>query len=653
MRNILLLAVLAALPTLRAAEPFIWSYWCHEPADHLRRMGTNPSVFTLGEWMPKWYERMHGEELISRAAGYGVNHVYMHFFKGFGLKHEQGEMERTREFAKIAHAKGVKILAYCTFGSVYYETFKDEFPGLEDWMARDQNGRIMEYGGVAGQYYRWRPCVESREYVDYLKKVISYGIEHVGIDGFHFDNSQIDPCYCERCQAAFRDWLAENVKDPRAICGLGHFRNVRIPPTPQNIEVGGETHDPLAIWALRFRKARQERFFAELFAHVKSYGADKLIMHNSGYMRYTWNTTASYSKTALAADIQIIENPFQIRVQNDRVWTQILGYKMSRRFGFRVMDGTWYRNPDGTQTIPRDADRFERFFAQGMIYGNVCGAAWMPRSVKIGDRTIMDLPAVDGAMRRAFGHFRAHADLYDGGPVARTHLLYSEDNCYGMSRGWANAGFTNLLHLAERLNTARIPYTVAVEDDIGNIPAGDALVLPDLRYARVAQHDRLVAAAARGVRLVLTGPYGLYDENGVERDLANPIVGLSRAKGLSHDLPADEAVTIRDESAKEVPYAVIETSVNGAGDFVFHVLRPDNETVLGRVTIEIPNGRIHSGSEPELHSFDAGCRLVSSEVGEGRAILAVDGLKTFASIRFRQLRQDSVPVEGPLMEQQR
>jgi len=634
MKHLLLLASLAVVPNLRAAEPFIWSYWCHEPADHLRRMGTNPSVFTLGEWMPKWYERMHGEELISRAAGYGVNHVYMHFFKGFGLRHEHDEMERTREFAKIAHARGVKILAYCTFGTVYYETIKDEFPDLESWMARDQSGRIVEYGGVAGQYYRWRPCIESREYVDYLKKVISYGIEHVGIDGFHFDNSQINPCYCERCQAAFRAWLTENVKDPHPICGLRHFRHVRIPPMPQHAEGGDEVHDPLTIWAVRFRKARHERFFAELFGHVKSYGRDKLILHNSGYMRKTWNTAASYSKPALDADFQIIENPYTVRVEKGRAYTQILGYKMSRRIGFRLMDGTWYRNPDGTVTIPRDSDRFERFFAQGIVYGNVCGAAWMPRSTKTGDRTIMDLPAVDGAMKRAFGYFRAHADLYDGGPVAKAHLLYSEDNCYGMSRKGFNAGFCDILDLAERLNVARIPYTVAMENDIEKIPAGDTLVLPDLRYARVAQHDRLVAAAARGVRLVLTGQYGLYNENGIERDLEDPIIGLSRAKGISHDLPTEEAVAVRDANGKDVPFATIETTVNAAGDFIFHILRPDNETTLGRVTITIPNGRLRKGQKPEHFTFDADCRLVDATVEEGRAVLTVDGLKTFATVRF-------------------
>ena len=72
---------LAIVPVLAT----VWSYWNHEPADHLRRMSySKPSVFTLGEWMPQWCERLHGEELIAKAADLGVDTVYCHFFKGFG-----------------------------------------------------------------------------------------------------------------------------------------------------------------------------------------------------------------------------------------------------------------------------------------------------------------------------------------------------------------------------------------------------------------------------------------------------------------------------------------------------------------------------------------------------------------------------------------
>ncbi|MBO5480911.1 MAG: hypothetical protein J6A63_06975 [Clostridia bacterium] len=41
----------------------VWSNWSHEPIDHLRRLGpTRTSVFTLGEWLPEWYDRIHSEE---------------------------------------------------------------------------------------------------------------------------------------------------------------------------------------------------------------------------------------------------------------------------------------------------------------------------------------------------------------------------------------------------------------------------------------------------------------------------------------------------------------------------------------------------------------------------------------------------------------
>ena len=115
-----------------SASATVWSYWNHEPADHLRRMGySRPSVFTVGEWLPQWYDRLHGEELISKVADCGVDTVYSHFFKGFGIKHEHAEMERTKEFAKIAHRHGVKVLGYCQFNSLYYEAMLDEVPDLE------------------------------------------------------------------------------------------------------------------------------------------------------------------------------------------------------------------------------------------------------------------------------------------------------------------------------------------------------------------------------------------------------------------------------------------------------------------------------------------------------------------------------------------
>ena len=105
MMNRLLLSLLAfvSLNSSGVESPVVWSYWNHEPADHLRRMSyCRATIFSIGDWLPQWYGRLHGEELVSHAAELGVNTVYCHYFKGFGLVHERAEMERTRQFAEIA-----------------------------------------------------------------------------------------------------------------------------------------------------------------------------------------------------------------------------------------------------------------------------------------------------------------------------------------------------------------------------------------------------------------------------------------------------------------------------------------------------------------------------------------------------------------------
>jgi hypothetical protein len=84
--------VAAEDPTARAAasQPLYWSWWGWEPLDHYRRVGGNvAAVDTAAPWVQKWYDRLHSEELVAKMAGLGVNLAITHYFKGFGLKHEQ------------------------------------------------------------------------------------------------------------------------------------------------------------------------------------------------------------------------------------------------------------------------------------------------------------------------------------------------------------------------------------------------------------------------------------------------------------------------------------------------------------------------------------------------------------------------------------
>ena len=612
----------------------VWSYWNHEPADHLRRMSySSPSVFTIGEWLPQWYERLHGEELIAKAADLGVDTVYCHFFKGFGLRHEHAEIERTKEFAKIAHSRGVKVLGYCQMNSLYYETMLGEVPDLEKWTRREADGSVGTY---SGGYYRWSPCVESREFIDYLKKAIRYGMEEVGLDGFHFDNSYTRNCHCERCQEAFRTWLAENVPNPREKCGLSDFDHVRIPPKPELLESAYELHDSMHIWRQKFRHTQTARFHKEIFDYVKSFGADKIVLHNPAFGRGRFDTAAvDVAVEPESCDFLMAENPRFIREgKGGALVTQVASYKLGRRFGFKVFDSTWPKVQADDEWsepragIPRDADSILRFYAQGMIYGDIAGCPWLVRSTKKGAEVILDDPLQTELAGRVFKFYRTSRErLYDTVPTARTKLLYSTDNFYGWSG--SAGGFAAFFDASERLNREGVPYVIATEDDVAAMTSGELLVLPDIRFLSQHLYDAIAAAGGRGVRILPLGRAGLYDENGMERAKDNPIIGLSNVSNKVAEIPAEFTVEMSERGI------MAETQVNKRGELVLHLLRPGNASTLGELRVAIGDGR--ATDKAELFSIEDGCAIGEVRCNEsGRTVLTVRNFRTTCSIVFRE-----------------
>ena len=607
----------------------VWTYWNHEPADHLRRMSSPPSVFTVGNWLPQWYERLHGEDLIAKAADFGVDTVYCHFFKGFGLDHERAEMDRTKAFVKIAHAHGVKVLGYCQLNSLYYEAMLEEVPDLEKWVARRIDGGIDTY---ADCYYRWAPCIESREFIGYLKKVIRYGIEEIGLDGFHFDNSYARDCHCERCQNAFRDWLTANIANPRETCGLDNFRHVRIPPMLATDSNGQELHDSFMIWRQKFRHARLAAFHKEIFDFVKSFGSEKITLHNPAFGRNDFELRGlDVALTPSSCDFMMAENPRFIRAEADgRLVTQTAAYKLGRRFGFKVFDSTWPKVTDveGANShteIPRDADAIARFYAQGMIYGDIAGCPWLVRSTKRGDEVILDDP-MQAKAARAFRFFHENEErLFAGTPVAKTRVLYATDTFYGWH--WESSGFSSFAGACERLNAEAVPYMIATETDLADMGRGELLVVPDVRYLSQGLYDAIAAAGKRGVKILSLGLAGLYDENGKERAKDSPVIGLSQVENRVEDVPPEFKIEVSERGI------MAEMQVNNRGERVLHLLRPGNASTLGELRIAIDGGL--AIGETELFSFEDGCVLGDVRRDDaGRTVLAVRNFRTMCSIVF-------------------
>ena len=618
----------------------VWSYWNHEPADHLRRMSySRPSVFTLGEWMPEWYERLHGEELISEAASLGIDTVYCHFFKGFGLKHEHAEMLRTKEFVKIARARGVKVLGYCQMNSLYNETMLGEVPELKDWTVRTYEGSVGLY---CRQYYRWSPCIESRGFRDYLKKAIRYGIEDVGLDGFHFDNSYTRDCHCERCQKAFRKWLTANIKNPREVLGIADFNHVRLPPLINLGEGGQEWHDPLMLGAFRFRHAQVADFHREIFDYVKSFGGEKIVLHNPAYGRTDFAGRAvDLAVQPASCDFLLAENSRFIRAEKDGSFvTQTVAYKLGRRLGFRVFNSSWPKVrtdddfSDPRAGIPRDADSMLRFYAEGMIYGDIAGCPWLVRSTKKGAGVILDDPVQKSAARTAFGFYRKHRErLYDTVPVAKAHLLYATDTFYGWT--YKGSGFQSFMNAAERLNEQAVTYRIILESDITNLKSGDLLVLPDVRFLSRTLYEAIAAAGDRGVKILPLGQTGQYDENGRERAKDNPIVGFVKVANKVSAIPQEYKVQM---SASGI---MAETQVNKNGEFVLHLLRPGNTSTIAELNVAFgdvcADGCANlKALNPELFSFDDGCTLAGAKHDAAGCTLRIRNFRTMCSIVFKK-----------------
>ena len=612
----------------------VWTYWNHECADHLRRSSAgSDSVFAIGDWLPQWYERLHGDELIAKAADCGVDTVYCHFFKGFGLGHEQVEMERTKEFAARAHANGVKVLGYCQFNSLYYEELINEIPDLEKWTARKVDGSISTYGGF---YYRWSPCIECREFKAYLKKVVEYGIKDIGLDGFHFDNSYARDCHCERCQAAFRQYLSRTIKNPRETCGLSSFRNVRIP----NRE---GVADPLTICLQRFRHAQLAAFHREMFDFVKSFGRDKLVLHNPGYGRKPFDLRGVDAEIEpKSCDFMMAENPRFIHAGMDgRLVTQVFAYKIGRCFGFKVFDSTWPKLKDNESGmdkvgIPQSQDSIDRFYAQGMIYGDIAGCPWLVRSTRKGGEVILDDPLQYESAARAFKFYRTHRErLYDTIPVARAHLLYATDTFYGWC--FEANGFKSFIDASERLNAEAVPYTVIGKNDMAFLKAGELLVLPDLRFMSDDLYQEIVAAATRGVKILQTGKAGEYHETGRARSVDDPAVELRAIHSKVSEVPAEFKVDISREGI------MVETQMNKKGEFVMHLLRPANDLPIDDLVVAMCD-RNHFG-DAELFSFDNGCGLVGTAHREDGGIsLKVRNFRTMCSIVFCKTKNEKKGV---------
>ena len=140
----------------------------HEPIFHRLRTGNS----TAEEWR-RW-ERETSTENLDLLGELGVRHALIACAKGFGLEYEKPLIERAARFAEQAAERGIATRIYVQGFCVYYETFLAETPEAADWLARQQNGDVIPWGGQT--FRRWMDPTR-REFWDYQRRLLAYVLD--------------------------------------------------------------------------------------------------------------------------------------------------------------------------------------------------------------------------------------------------------------------------------------------------------------------------------------------------------------------------------------------------------------------------------------------------------------------------------------------
>jgi hypothetical protein len=522
---------LAARQAQVTAAPYYWAWWGWEPFEHNVRLG-GPSYTTDGGawWASKWYDRLHREELVQKMAGVGVNLAVTHFYKGFGLKFERPQWQRTAALVKVAHQYGLKVLGYCQFASLYYETFLAEEPQAEDWAQRGADGGLKPYEGA--QYYRWRPCFNHPDFRAYVKRAVRVGIEEVHLDGFNFDNCLSGPCYCERCTKLFRAWLARRYPQPMTQFGIDSFDHVRQPPAPAKPV---QIHDPVVRAWIRWRCECLGGFVQEITSYARSLRPDVILMANPSHpcgagdtaLRSVWPVWVGRH-----LNLMITENANSPELAADLLVSQVRAHKNAAAIGYRSVPTTWAegggreKSPDASQRLPQTAAEIGLQVAEAAANGGVPGANWATRALGGGDRMRIDRPELRAALGQYLGFVRQHEAVFSAARPLNDVVVLHAFPSLAFNGQYA---MEQIAAVEEVLIRSGYSWGVAFDDDLRRLDASSVVVLAGQTHLSDATCAAVQRFADRGGAVVLLGDNGLYDDEGRLLE-ANRLAGLHGAR---------------------------------------------------------------------------------------------------------------------------
>lgn len=484
-------------------QNWLWTYGSHEPLSMFLR---GRRLWTAGLkggslWASKWHHDYDSRDNIRKMAELGMNVLLSRFYKGMGWDFEAADFPAVQQFARDCHAEGIKVLAYVQFGTLYFEVMRNEIPDLEDWAARDINGRPIPYVDDPVDYYRWMPCLTQEAFPAYLEKVLKIGIEQADFDGFLLDNCLGSACFCPRCVARFREYLADHY-DP-ADFGLPNFRFAA--PPSEAACAAAEWEDPVLIAWKNFQAELHCRFFRRLRDYVKRLAPEKLFTANvPAGRRFTafrhWGQ--DYRQLLDCFDMVMDQNGNEPKLlDNGAVVSRVRSAMFAEALGKDV-----FVNTDGG--AEPDAV-YPETYAASIMDAKVFQSITTDRIIMTPERNGVPRWKLYPERVRLLKQYETVAERFDAdfyapnyAPVA---LLYST-----VSQHLSTASFHALLSAEEVLLRRHIPYRLIVSDGGDfSVPQGCRQLLifgaKCLSEAEISSVRRFAAAGGKVVADVMAG----------------------------------------------------------------------------------------------------------------------------------------------------
>ncbi len=550
------------------AKRLVFGFGAHEPILHRLRTGNANAQ----EW-ERW-NREDTDENLDKIAEAGATLINVACSKGFGLEAEKWLIDRAARIREGCTKRGMRMRIYTQGLPVYYEEFLRERPEAVHWMARNQSGEFIPWGG---QIFRRYMSHHSEEFLEYQKNLLQYCIRTVKPAIAGIDNSSQghwpDFDYSPMAMRAWREHLRTRFPDNEAFQRFGlrsveavdlprfdpvyfpadAMRIVKDPLLQEYCYFRGETY---ARWIVEMDKAAKAadpdivmgtnlgcdlwRYNA-LFSHGTNLETVLPLMPNSGIEESGWRPKVFVSRRPAAQLVMDERNPEgSLAGHGDaeevRVSTDARSHKIWQNYGIGKGSGFWGEYDRVSQEIA--AAHGMTFATRGNDFGLLGPLAFEPESMR---------------------HITDMLHWADG----KADLLTGRDDRLATVAVWRGLATTSFIRhtpvwaccsVEQMLFESHLPFTILLDCHLATrLKRSRLVILPMTSCVSDSQAELLSDFVRGGGSLLLLADAGLRDEKTCTRSThafaslfgAGQLSGMERI-GPPHYVPEPDVSKLKE-----------------------------------------------------------------------------------------------------------